>query len=313
MTTRLSMLGNLKSALTIMRRASRADSISMNALKNAEGVVFLSSLKGAWFFSGALGRGIFLKRNDDGSWSNPVAIVLAQGGAGFQFGLHKEQVLIVLNSRRAVRRFENFGSLQITGDISVTTGVGAVLHGGLAINQRSISGVSAFGISRGLFFGLSLEGMIVATNPQQNWSFYQTRGASQKRIFAGVIAVPEGRKREAIIRLHHALENLSKGLPLQAQAEILQKKIEEADNTHEFSPINIGEDYVDSDSSDDGRKDSDTNSLDDLGYGDIQTIQSFVASPEKGNIKQGNVLEKKKAKVPPPRELSFEFESLARI
>ncbi|GBG27710.1 SH3 domain-containing YSC84-like protein 1 [Hondaea fermentalgiana] len=232
MASKLTMTGNLKSAEKIISRAITADAISRKDLQKARGIVFLSALKGAWFFSGALGRGFFMKRDeeDEDKWSNPVAIALVQGGAGLQFGLHKEQLILILKSRAAVRRFENVGSLQISADLSISAGTtGGVCKGGVAVNQRSVSGVSAFAVSRGVFFGLSLEGVIVATNPPMNKSFYENQSANQRSIFRNEVSLPLGKKRNAVLKVHHMLANLEAGRNILARMDKLRDQIEGVD------------------------------------------------------------------------------------
>jgi len=225
----LSLEGNVSSAIKVLRRARLVEAFSSQELRSAKGVVIMTALKGGFFWSGALGRGMLLKRQSDGSFSPPVALVIAQGGVGVQFGIQKEEFVLILSSDREVARFENFGSISLNADFGLAVGaVGANTKTGLGLNQKSIASHATFANSQGAYFGIAFEGAILVSNKQQNARFYGSLAASQRKILNGEVEVPAGRKREAVVKLHHALANIEKGFTIAANQQALEKKLKVA-------------------------------------------------------------------------------------
>jgi lipid-binding SYLF domain-containing protein len=70
----------------------------------AKGLAFLTIVKAGFFFTGRLGSGLVIGRNDDGTWSAPSAIGCTGVGWGFQLG---GEVSLSLRIRIEVSRGED--------------------------------------------------------------------------------------------------------------------------------------------------------------------------------------------------------------
>lgn len=226
---RLSLQGNLSSAPTVLQRAKLAGAITAASINEAQGIVIISIFKGAYIFSGSIGRGLYMKRLGKTQWSPPVAMALAQAGVGIQFGAQKEQLVIILRTKREVDRFESAGQLNIQGAFGVAAGsAGASGKTGVAANYKTVSGHGSLSHTQGMYFGMSLEGAAILSNAGQNSSFYG-KAVSQSAILQGKVEVPAGKKRNLVIALHHALENMGNSRAIGFNAEGLQQKIRLAD------------------------------------------------------------------------------------
>lgn len=219
------MKSNLKSSITILRRSCMADAITKTLVANAQGIVIMSIVRGGYFVSGAFGRGIFLKRLANGEWSNPASIGVAQAGVGWQIGIQKEQVVLLLSSSNQVKAFENAGQVTLGGSVALTFGAGASAKTELSVNQKSLAGHSVLSSTQGAMFGFSLDGGVVVSNAVENRHFYNSSKATQKSIFNGELALPRGEKTNRVIALHHALKNLENGRTVEYNLAGLNKRL----------------------------------------------------------------------------------------
>uniref|UniRef100_A0A7S2WC21 Ysc84 actin-binding domain-containing protein n=1 Tax=Mucochytrium quahogii TaxID=96639 RepID=A0A7S2WC21_9STRA len=201
-------------------------------IRIAKGIVILTQIRGAWFFSGALAGGIFLKKDERGQWSPPTSVAALSGGAGVQFGASYTHIIIVLKDNAAVEAFESHGQLTLGATLGVAVGT----EGGDAKAQAGVNNKGKFtsyasiALSKGVFLGFSLEGTVLTCNALDNYRFYESRHASVKRVMRGDIAVPTGKKTIAVKALHNALIRLQSGKGIHRLQYELKQELEELES-----------------------------------------------------------------------------------
>ncbi|EJT98742.1 DUF500-domain-containing protein [Dacryopinax primogenitus] len=158
-------------------------------LARARGLAIFQVLKAGFVFSGKAGSGIVIARLPDGSWSAPSTIMTAGVGWGAQIGADLTDFVIVLNSDDAVRAFSMGGNVTIGGNISATAGpigTGGAVQTALAHPAPMFS----YSKSRGLFAGISLEGVVLIERKEANKAFYGS-AIPAKDILSGKVPPPE--------------------------------------------------------------------------------------------------------------------------
>jgi lipid-binding SYLF domain-containing protein len=141
------------------------------------------------------GRGVLLVRRPDGSWGEPVFVVLGGGGFGLQAGVQSTDVVLVFRSANSVDRvLRGKGKLTLGGDASVAAGpVGREAEA--ATDLRLRAEIFSYSRSRGLFAGLSLQGADLHADGEANAAFYGPGGILPEDAAAA------GRLVEALYRL----------------------------------------------------------------------------------------------------------------
>lgn len=80
-------------------------------------------------FSGSVGTGIFMKRDDiSGEWSNPVACAVAGVGVGILMGANVKDIIVFLPDQISIETFFSKG-VQMSTQSNVTVGVGREFDG----------------------------------------------------------------------------------------------------------------------------------------------------------------------------------------
>jgi len=141
-------------------------------IKDAKGIFIVPQLiKGAFFFGGEGGSGVFIVKDDKtGEWSEPAFYTMGAGSFGFQFGAQASELVLLVMSQRGVESLLS-STFKLGGDVSVAVGpVGAGIEGSTAMNLSA--DLLAFARAKGLFAGISLEGAVIATRDESNRNYY---------------------------------------------------------------------------------------------------------------------------------------------
>ncbi|KZT36043.1 DUF500-domain-containing protein [Sistotremastrum suecicum HHB10207 ss-3] len=166
--------------------------IPRSVLENARGFAIYSVLKAGFLVSARAGSGIVIAKLEDGSWSPPSAIGTAGMGIGTQAGAELTDVLIVLNSKSAVRSFMSAGSVTLGTNLSVA--VGPLGRNGEASGSINTSGkmsaTYSYSKTRGLFGGISVEGSVIVERQDANALAYE-QDVTAKELLSGVHPVPK--------------------------------------------------------------------------------------------------------------------------
>lgn len=139
-------------------------------LPNARGVmIFPQLIKGSFIVGGEGGSGLLLVRNN-GSWSQPAIYTLAAGSIGFQIGGEVSEVVLLLNTARAVDAILR-NEFKLGADASVAAGpVGAGIEASTTSNLGA--DILSYARSKGLAAGVSVEGAVITARHSRNQAYY---------------------------------------------------------------------------------------------------------------------------------------------
>lgn len=161
-----------KSVLTLETFAKVPEMEALRDLmKNARGVfVAPQILKGAFIIGAAGGSGVFVARDGkSGKWIGPAFYTIGEASFGLQIGGNASEVILLAMTERGVRAMLE-SSIKLGGDVGVTAGPVGI---GAAASTANLSAdIVAFGRSKGLYAGISLDGAIVKTRNGWNSAYY---------------------------------------------------------------------------------------------------------------------------------------------
>ena len=180
-----------------------SNSIPLDLLQAAEGLVFLTVAKAGCVVSGRVGTGLLVAKlpppplpnsntttpaTTNGtsqppqphSWSAPVALGTVGIGWGAQIGGDVTHYLVVLTTQQAVQDFGRGGGGTVHLGAELDVAVGPAGRSASQQLQKSVSSVVdwtlhsayAYAHSQGLFVGISLEGSVVTVRKDVNAKFY---------------------------------------------------------------------------------------------------------------------------------------------
>lgn len=140
-------------------------------IKEAKGIFIVPRMwKGAFFFGGEGGSGVFLaKSTADDKWSDPAFYTMGTASVGFQFGVQASEIVLLAMTQRGVESMLS-NTFKLGADVSVAVGpVGAGVEGATAALSADLV---TFARTKGLFGGISLEGAVIAVRDESNRHYY---------------------------------------------------------------------------------------------------------------------------------------------
>lgn len=151
-------------------------------LKNNQGMIIVPKMINAGLVvGGKRGKGIAVVKNENGVWSNPVFVTLTGGSIGLQAGVQSVDLVLVFKSRETLRNIGN-GSFTLGGDISVSAGPFG--RSSTANTDYKLEAeVYSYSRSRGLFAGITLNGVVLDVDQDAN-SVYYGKKIEAKTLFA---------------------------------------------------------------------------------------------------------------------------------
>jgi len=162
--------------------SSKDQSIPLDLLHAAKGLLFLTTAKAGLVVTGRVGSGLVIARREgsggssssNGScWSAPCAIGTVGLGWGASVGGGVTHSLVVLTTPEAVRDVVASQSVQLGAELGVA--VGPIGRGGQANVQTgdwTLHPAYTYSHSQGLFVGASLEGGVLSIRNDVNTKFY---------------------------------------------------------------------------------------------------------------------------------------------
>lgn len=165
----------IESATEVLQQFTRIpeQGIPPTLLRNAYGIAVIPNvIKAGFMLGGAYGQGILVKRQPDGSWSNPSFITIGAGSGGFQIGAQSSDIILVFKTRRGIENIEK-GRFTLGGDAAVAAGpVGRYASAATDLGLKAE--IYTYARTRGLFGGVSIEGTWIAMDQKSNFAFYET-------------------------------------------------------------------------------------------------------------------------------------------
>lgn len=178
------------------------ESIPSELLKITQGIIIVPKLiNGGFVLSGKRGKGLAMVKLEDGTWSNPVFVTLTGGGIGLQAGLQSIDLVLVFKSRETLENIGK-GSFTLGGDISVAAGpVGR--SSSASTDYKLEAEVYSYSRSKGLFAGISLNGLAIDIDQKGNKAFYGN-DMDAKALFS----VAKKNNSESVVKLKSELKSM---------------------------------------------------------------------------------------------------------
>jgi len=174
------------------------DIIPEAVLSNAAGFALLSQLKvGLGLWSCRVGTGLVVARRPGGEWSDPCAVSCCGAGWGPQAGGELMDVILVLPTWEAVNAFSGRAQLVVGGSVSLAIGVGVARIAEASLKVGDGGGTArcySYGISRGAFAGMSIEGAVISTRDDVNMNFYGQQVSPKELLLQGSPIQPPAAK-----------------------------------------------------------------------------------------------------------------------
>ena len=166
--------------------ASSDQSIPLDLLQCAKGLIFLTVIKAGFMVSGRIGTGLLVARVDDDNdenqsqqrWSAPCALGTIGMGWGMLAGGDITHYLVVLTTQNAVETMLS-GTVQLGTEIGVAMGpVGRMtqVSASASNTEWTLHPAYSYAHSKGLFVGMSIEGAVLSTRNDVNAKFYGRSG-----------------------------------------------------------------------------------------------------------------------------------------
>lgn len=136
-------------------------------VQHAQGVLIVPSLvKAGFVFGGSGGMGVLLgKGEEDGLWSYPAFFGMGSGSFGFQAGVEKAEVILMVMTRKGMDAMLAT-SFKLGADTSVALGpVGAGA-------KAQTADILAFSRSKGVFGGMAVEGAVIKPSDSLDSAYY---------------------------------------------------------------------------------------------------------------------------------------------
>ena len=187
------------------------DNIPQELVERAECVIVIPSmLKVAFGFGGSYGRGAMVCRTGlsfDGEWGAPAMYALDGGSFGFQLGGQATDLVLLVMNDRGVKALLNS---------KVTLGAGASAAAGpkgrdiaASTDATMRAEILSYSRSRGLFAGVSLEGVSLRPDDDASEQIYGRRVTAQMIITGTGVSVPAAGRRFVDTLEKHSPRNAS--------------------------------------------------------------------------------------------------------
>jgi lipid-binding SYLF domain-containing protein len=157
-------------------------SIPKALMKEAEAVVIIPhTVKAGFVIGGTVGHGVAVIKDKDGGWGELRFIDLGGASVGFQVGVEATDVVLVFKNRKGLDRIlDGKKKLKLGADASVAAGpLGRDAE--VATDLKLKSEIYSYSRSRGLFAGVSLEGVILNADTHKTESFEKDAGMETRK------------------------------------------------------------------------------------------------------------------------------------
>jgi SH3 domain-containing YSC84-like protein 1 len=156
--------------------------------------IYPNVLKGGFIIGAKFGRGVVIKKDDNGQWGAPSFSTIGGGSFGLQIGgSATDIVLVIMNERGMKSLLEN--NFTLGGDAEVAAGpVGRDTQASTDLYLKA--GILSYSRSRGLFAGVSLDGAVLTQDNNSNGTYYGKPATSRDILLgtSGVSITPTGKE-----------------------------------------------------------------------------------------------------------------------
>jgi len=194
-------LTEAKQVLDDLTEKNRA--IPAKLLHDAEAVVVIpNTIKAGLGIGGQVGHGVAVIKDKAGGWGDIRFITLGGASVGFQIGVQSTDVVLVFKNRKGLDRIlDGKAKLKLGADAAVAAGpVGR--DAAVATDLLLKSEIFSYSRSKGLFAGVSLNGVVLAANNTRTEEFQkdagpktEAAGNALKKTIAILATVPGASKK----------------------------------------------------------------------------------------------------------------------
>lgn len=155
--------------------------IPPDLLRKAKAIaIFPNTAKAGFVVAGQFGRGVVLVRREDSSWTAPAFFRISGGSVGFQIGGQTSDIILVVTNDRGVRGLlEN--KFTLGADASVAAGP-AGRDAEAKTDWQLKASILSYSRSKGLFAGVSVDGMVINQEKEDNAAYYNRTGITAQEI-----------------------------------------------------------------------------------------------------------------------------------
>lgn len=167
--------------------------IPLSLIKECYGIIFMRQYKGGFLLAGKGGEGIVIARDrETGQWSAPGFVASVQVSFGWQIGAQMTDLVLLIMNEHGLNMLLS-SKVKLGADIGIAAGpLGRNFEGKIAPG----AGILAYGRSKGVFGGISLEGGVIFSDDKGNEEFYGKKDLKLKDIlFKKKVQVPKEAKK----------------------------------------------------------------------------------------------------------------------
>lgn len=182
----LKEISRLENSIRVLEEMLREPDtgIPVKLLEKSEGLIIIPDvIKAAFIIGGRHGKGIFIIRQPDRSWSAPCFIDLKGGSAGWQVGVEAVDVILVFRTKRSIENMVR-GKFTLGADAGIAVGPqGRQVE--LSTDAELKAEIYSYSKSRGLYAGVSFQGASLTVDRKANENFYGKKGVTAADILKG--------------------------------------------------------------------------------------------------------------------------------
>lgn len=182
---------NIVQTFTRAGRLEPERSLPQAVLQGAQGLALLSVIKIGAGWSAALGTGLVVSRQANGSWSAPCAVGCFGVGWGLQLGGELTDLLLVLRTKEAVAAFCGRVQMGVGGNIAAAVGpVGRHAGASMQLGDAGAAAVYSYSCSKGAYVGVAIEGTAMMVREAVNMNFYGYPVTARQLLLEGAVPQP---------------------------------------------------------------------------------------------------------------------------
>lgn len=163
----------IQNALGVLQELTQSEDSGsfIELLSKSNGIVIYPEMvKAALGFGGQFGEGFLLKRAEDGRWYGPLFLKLYGISYGFQAGVQKSGLVLVIMNEKGIEGFLS-NNVTLGGSASISAGpTGKTLSADT--DYKLEAAIYSYSVSNGIFAGVSLGGSIIRQDTDTNREYY---------------------------------------------------------------------------------------------------------------------------------------------
>jgi lipid-binding SYLF domain-containing protein len=162
--------------------------------KNIKAVFIVPKfLRGAFLVGAAGGKGVLLAQDFvHGGWSSPAFYGMSAASVGAQAGFDSSEVVMIIQTFSGLERFYGAGTVRLGLDAGVTLG---------PWGEGGTTGLDivTFAWSKGLFAGMSLDGLAVTAYDGSNEAYYGSQVKPEQILTTNAFSNPGANRLRAVV------------------------------------------------------------------------------------------------------------------